>query len=173
LTREQLFAAGQGADQDSSAAFGLLWRALAWGAGPNLRLCAKRIAAASAQPAATGNLLVRAASLAAGDPKGAYQVLHDGGNAIPYLGPSFFTKYLYFAGGPTGACLILDRRVAHTLRALGWTNLATTNWSADTYARYCVLLREWATDPNTVAQLGRAVRPDEFEYWAFATSGSG
>jgi hypothetical protein len=61
---------------------------------------------------------------------------------LKYLGPAFFTKYLYFAGGgaATRPCVILDRVVAANLRARGWDGLRSASWSAVTYVQYCELL---------------------------------
>ncbi|MEU3642239.1 hypothetical protein AB0E59_02580 [Lentzea sp. NPDC034063] len=64
------------------------------------------------------DLLTRAADLSRSDPPSAFALLRPGNsNAIRYLGPSFFTKFLYFAGGgaPDHPCLILDRVVATRL----------------------------------------------------------
>ncbi|HWM07392.1 MAG TPA: hypothetical protein VNP92_34095 [Actinophytocola sp.] len=130
--------------------FTLLWHALAWGAGRFLRQNAKRLETIAADVPHARSVLTEAAGLSRTDPAAAYTLLRPNGrNAIKHLGPSFFTKFLYFAGG--GAedhpCLILDRRVATSLRTeCGWTGLARTGpWSPDTYARYCAQLRDWAS----------------------------
>ncbi len=114
-------------------------------------------------------LLTRAKDMAGHDPAGAYAVLRPGRrNEIPALGPSFFTKFLYFAGGgnPDHPCLILDRVVATALHdKCGWTSLPRTwGWSADTYQRYCDLLARWAREHHCV--------PDEIERTLFGSRGS-
>jgi hypothetical protein len=91
-------------------------------------------------------------------------MLRPGGrNEIRSLGPSFFTKFLYFAGGgsPDHPCLILDRVVATALRDhCGWTSLHPTGpWPAETYRRYCGLLARWAQDYHCA--------PDELERTLF------
>lgn len=56
-------------------------------------------------------LLRRAAGLSMTDPRGAFLLLKPGGNAISSLGPNFFTKFLYFAGGGAlGTCEAEERR---------------------------------------------------------------
>lgn len=97
-------------------------------------------------------------------PASAFALLRPGNsNAIRYLGPSFFTKFLYFAGGgaPDHPCLILDRVVATRLRdRCGWTSLHREGpWPAETYERYCGLLARWGQET------GRA--PDEIELKLF------
>ncbi len=85
--------------------------------------------------------------------------------AIPQLGPAFFTKYLYFAGGgdPNHPCTILDINVARALHeTCGWTSLPIEGgWHADTYERYCNLLGMW------VEQHDGITRRDLIEKWLF------
>lgn len=60
------------------------------------------------------------------------------------LGPAFFTKYLYFAGGgePHHPCTILDVNVARALQdTCGWSSLPITGgWGSSAFDRYCTLL---------------------------------
>ncbi|WP_424307558.1 hypothetical protein [Gordonia sp. (in: high G+C Gram-positive bacteria)] len=97
------------------------------------------------------------------DPLAAYSLLRPGRrNAIRYLGPAFFTKFLYFAGGgdPHHRSLILDSRVASTLRTHGWDSLrAGGNRPAATYSRYTELIARWSSE------LG--CRGDVIEMWLF------
>lgn len=142
----------------------LLWHALAWGAGRFLRQNAKRLTAIAEDLPRAGALLAEAASLAGSDPEAAFAVLRpDRHNAIGHLGPSFFTKFLYFTGGgaPDHPSLILDRRVATALREhCGWTSLNRMGpWPPWTYGRYCALLRRWSTDLSCA--------PDEIELVLF------
>ncbi|MDR7170513.1 hypothetical protein J2W56_004264 [Nocardia kruczakiae] len=87
----------------------------------------------------------------------------DRSNAIEFLGPAFFTKYLYFAGGgdPDHPCCILDTRVATTLHRAGWSSLPTKgSWLASAYQRYNDLLADWKTRTG-------APRRDVIERWLF------
>lgn len=144
--------------------FTLLWRSLAWGSGPHLRLNARRLESVAEDVPRCEDLLTRAAELSRSDPAAAYSLLRPGDrNAIRYLGPSFFTKFLYFAGrgAPDHPCLILDRRVATTLHEqCGWTSLHRAGpWPAETYKRYCGLLARWAQEHHCT--------PDQLELKLF------
>ena len=75
---------------------------------------------------------------------------------IKFLGPSFFTKYLYYADGTTPAVtpapLILDQFVARGLNTTDpavW-DLPDNNWSAATYSRYL----DWAAERARAAGPG-------------------
>jgi hypothetical protein len=62
---------------------------------------------------------------------------------IAYLGPAFFTKFLYFAGYDTTSeprPLILDRFVARGLRA-GWPR---SGWTSAQYGDYLRHAHAWA-----------------------------
>lgn len=159
ITRADVWAAA------SLDVFTLLWRTLAWGSGRYLRQNARRLDAIAADVPRVEDLLSRAAAESRRDPAAAYALLRpERRNEILWLGPSFFTKFLYFAGGgaPGHPCLILDRVVATRLRErCGWASLHRTGpWPAETYGRYCDLLARWAYD-NRCA-------PDEIERTLFA-----
>jgi hypothetical protein len=89
---------------------------------------------------------------------------HDNRSAIRSPGPSFLTKFLYFAGGgdPDHPCLILDRVVANALHDhCGWDTLDPAGpWPAHTYQRYCDLPARWARERHRA--------PDEIERALFA-----
>lgn len=171
LTRASVFRLAAEAREDPAAALRLLWHALAWGAGHRLRQCDRRIdAIGELGTDRSGTLLAAAARRAATDAWGAYDLLNAGGQpAIPFLGPAFSTKFLYFAGGgaPDHPCLILDSRVTYALHHNGWNSLPpdSTGWPADTYERYLRFVRHWATLAET--ELSRPVVYDEVEYWLF------
>ncbi|RFZ63006.1 hypothetical protein DE4576_04945 [Mycobacterium marinum] len=79
----------------------------------------------------------------------------------PNLGPAFFTKYLYFAGGgqPQHPCAILDANVALALqKTCGWTSLPLKGWLASAYQRYATLLQMWVDEHS---------RRDTLERWLF------
>lgn len=155
----------------------LLWYTLAWGSGTSRRQNRRRIDAfrdEEQRRTRTELLRVAAAAAAAGDVTVAYGTLiRRGGGVIPGLGPAFFTKFLYFAGGGDvdHPAAILDARVARSLHRLGWSSLPSgwANWFTATYVSYCDLLGRWAEE---VAQdRGAAVGRDELEYLLFRWGG--
>jgi len=84
----------------------------------------------------------------------AYEYLHaDGGNHIRHLGPSFGTKFLYFAGydHALGAWrpLILDQYVALALNRLCGADWPAAGWSATQYSEYLDRAHKWASTWNT------------------------
>ena len=150
----------------------LLWHALAWGSGGRYRQDHTRMDAFRETTGGSENidLLRRAAAAAQTDPRDAYGLLiRRGGGVIDGLGPSFFTKFLYFAGaGEVGhPCAILDARVATALHRGGWGNLPAgwSNWYTDTYVSYCELLTRWAREEGR--RLDRHVGIDEIERGLF------
>ncbi|MEV6261202.1 hypothetical protein AB0M42_10685 [Streptomyces sp. NPDC051784] len=172
LRRGDLFTDAAGlAEGPDAELLRFLWQVLAWGSGMRLRLNRKRIQAVANDRSSALTVLRRALqAVDRKDPAGAYEALHPGQrNAIAYLGPAFSTKVLYFAGGgaPGHACVILDARVAATLReACGWSSLGSTRWPTATYVRYCELLQRWAAEES--ARVGRPVGSDEIERWLFS-----
>lgn len=154
ITRGDLFALVAAQDDSPAAALTLLWRVLAWGAGRKVRLIHQRMDAIAGDRSVAALGLSTAAALARTDPQAAYATLYPHGSPlIAYLGPSFFTKYLYFAGGgrPEHPCLILDTRVAGALVAAGWSSLHPKGgWPPATYARYCTLTQRWASECGAV-----------------------
>lgn len=165
ITRSDVFLLAGAADAD---VLRMLWHALAWGGGRRVRLMRKRIESVARDTPRAVDVLARAIDLAQASPSAAYDTLYPSRrSAIPYLGPAFFTKVLYFAGGGEAAhpSLILDARTARSLRTLGWDGLRTNGWTAGVYASYCDLLRTWADDVSE--ELDRRVGPDEIEKWLF------
>lgn len=149
LTRRDLFELGQKADSGDEI-LDFVWHVLAWGSGRRNRNNLKRITSCTDQI----DLLREAIEAArAGDARAAYSTLVRG-RAIPYLGPAFFTKILYFASGSDDPrCLILDARVARSLYRLGWSISPTYpsrnfsyRWYTDTCESYCETLTEWAAE---------------------------
>lgn len=103
ICRADLFALAEDAVNDKSGtrAQALLWHTLAWGTGLKHRNNKRRIK--SVLEKTGGALLLRDAALASReDPAAAFSMLRPGRrNAFAWLGPNFFTKYLYFAGAAT------------------------------------------------------------------------
>jgi hypothetical protein len=163
LTRADVWRHATGLDS-GDAVFTLLWHALAWGSGRYLRQNARRLDAIAADPNRARDLLRASAKLSIREPAEAFAVLRPDRGKIKYLGPAFFTKFLYFAGAgaPDHPCLILDRVVATALRdRCGWDSLHRAGpWPAETYARYCTLLGRWAEE--------HGVAPDEIELRLFS-----
>ncbi|MET9295286.1 hypothetical protein [Streptomyces sp. NPDC003077] len=105
-------AAGRGA-WDEALVASYVWGQGRIGYGPY------RLREVLAQEGVVTTLSRAAEALEDRGPVAAYGTLH---RAVPYLGPAFFTKFLYFAGlaAPTSSgprALILDQRIARVLRA--------------------------------------------------------
>ncbi|MEU0498061.1 hypothetical protein [Mycobacterium sp. NPDC006124] len=164
IRRADIFALADVATDDPEAALTLLWNALAWGSGNKRRNNKARVAAVAADRDTAAALLQRAASLSRTDPQAAYELLYPRNRAaIAGLGPAFFTKYLYFAGGgqPHHPCAILDENVALALqRHCGWVSLPLSGWLSTAYQRYATLLGTWADQHHLR-------RRDSIERWLF------
>ena len=83
---------------------------------------------------------------------------------MPYLGPAFFTKFLFFAvANPPGIKpqpLILDSRVAQTLRTkYGWS-IGSANWPSAKYAQYLEFV-------SKVCRANPETTPEEVEFALF------
>ena len=130
----------------------LLVAAVAWGTGTNARPLAFRAKIFTDNSAAwiDERLTKALAILAEGDPVGAYLVMNELGAGVKHLGPAFFTKVLYFAGGtePSGQLrpLILDQNVVKALNALvpdlAWDPAG--RWTSSQYAVYLEHAHSWA-----------------------------
>jgi hypothetical protein len=104
-----------------------------------------------------------AGAAAAGRPVEAHTNLGDNGTArLPYLGPAFGTKFLYFCSSTGGRpALILDRFVARWLRENVGLVLNEVRWSVSTYASYLKTMFGWADELGLTA--------DELEACIFST----
>lgn len=174
LSRQEIFALADAmsADESGVTALRLLWHALAWGTGKTQRGNAKRIAAIAADLTRNRMLLREAAAASCSDPAAAFLLLRPRNrNAISYLGPNFFTKFLYFAGGghPQHPCAIVDARVRETLfQATGKTDprfAPRSQYSLTHYTAALEGMRSWAEEATII--VGRPVAVDEVERWAF------
>lgn len=155
----------------------LLWSAVAWGTGTRHRLNLKRIDAVYQDLPRAEGILRSAYKDASKSARDGYTSLRGprNTNAFKFLGPAFFTKVLYFAGGgnPAHPCLIVDERVLATLRAGTDADDKRFNYSygypVSTYDSAVNIMQEWA---HTAANdLGREVAADEVERWAFEFNG--
>jgi hypothetical protein len=110
-------------------------------------------------------VLSEAAATSRTDAAAAYRQLQPYRNAVSHLGPPFFTKFLFYAGGGS---LILDSMMARSLRRdCGWTSLTGLyTWPASEYVAYCELPSRWAGELSD-ADAREAVRPDKIEYVLF------
>lgn len=165
ISRGDIFTLAESALDDPAAALTLLWNALAWGSGNNQRNNKARIASVAAEPDSAAVLLQQAARLSRTDPRAAYDLLlPNNKTAISNLGPAFFTKYLYFAGGGAAhhRCCILDRNVAAALNdTCGWASLPIEGaWLASAYERYALLTDRWVAEHHLS-------RHDFVERWLF------
>lgn len=142
----------------------LLWHVVWWGSGAKHSRVSPKISA-FADPHNREHhfaLLKEAVGLARdGQLSDAHKVLHSHGRAtVPQLGPSYFTKFLYFVTGGEPA-LILDKRAVRSLRELRCPLLGKVRiWSAEGYQEYCQTLATWAVE---ISEDGTACQPDELE----------
>ena len=142
------------------------WYVLAWGSGPNSRGNIRRITTFQEKTSKDALKALRLAIHRANHetPDYAYQALKVGNmSAVGGLGPSFITKVLYFAGAGRSdhPCLILDTRVAVSLRNQGMPLSPRAVWTAEDYAHYCSLAIEWAKWASDAVD--REVGADEVE----------
>ena len=131
-----------------------------WGTGPQPRLVGRytQVLRHNDHTDLRGRLAAAHHLLVTDGPVEAYRSLRGGPNRLRYLGPSFFTKLLYFAD-PARRALILDRFVAAELRAgEGW-DFHRVAWTSDEYSRYLAYAHE--------AAVAQSVRPDAIEVALF------
>ena len=126
--------------------------AYVWGVGKSVYQLGWLVRAFTHQPAAVEPTLKNAASLLFTDGAvTAYaSMLPGGSNHLKFMGPAYFTKFLFFMGYrescPGPRPLILDKRVATGLRTNGIMSIPDSGWPAATYERY--LLHCQARDPE-------------------------
>jgi hypothetical protein len=115
-----------------------------------------------AAPNAGVQLQAAAGAAAEGRPVEAYTCLGDHGAArLPYLGPAFGTKFLYFCSSTAKRpALILDRLVARWLRENVGLAFNEVRWSVSTYTRYLETMVGWAGE--------LAVAADQLEVCIFS-----
>lgn len=161
LSRADILDIAAGGIDSRHEALAVLWAAFAWGEGRRVFRNPGRVRSVLADVDENSKRLLKAAKEP--DPETAYRILF---REIKYVGPAFFTKYLYFAGAGGRQCLILDSRVARTLhRDCGWESLRDGGgWPADTYGRYCALLARWAAE---ITESGTPTTADQLEYRLF------
>ncbi|MGO4145638.1 hypothetical protein AB4Y77_11180 [Paenarthrobacter sp. YAF11_1] len=150
----------------------LLYHSLAWGLGTRAPRLQKRLGGLASDVERAQNLLLDAWQLVRSDasPRESYRALttERGAGRIPWLGPAFATKFLYFAQGYSREpChLILDAVVATNLRDV-WPQAPTTAWWPETYETYCRLVERWVEQAGLRVGQSRSIRADEIELALF------
>jgi hypothetical protein len=172
VTRKEVFDFGDQAPEVESA-LQLLYYSLAWGLGARAPRLHQRLDGLAANRKKAGKLLMAAWTLVqdGAPPSDAYRTLTTdrGAGRIPWLGPAFSTKFLYFAQGSAAhpRHIILDQVVSKNLRQDAWPQAPTAGWWPETYERYCGLLGRWADQAGERLDGARRVRPDEIEITLF------
>jgi hypothetical protein len=141
-----------------------LWHVVWWGSGKKHSHVAPKIQAFAEPTARIEFLRILRDATAAAQARQfaeAYSMLQTRGKAvIPQLGPSYFTKFLYFATAGHAA-LILDQRAADSLRALSCPSAPGRRpWTAGEYEAYGSTLAEWAAELSAAKT---PCQPDELE----------
>lgn len=162
VDRRTVFQVGRRAAEPLGAAQTLVAAAI-WGTGTRGLGRARRLRVFDHGLGEVGDHLAAAVrALDADGPLKAYELLHgDDRNTIRYLGPSFGTKFLYFAGyervagGPQP--LIMDQYVALALNLLCGLSWPTGGWSTRQYADYLACAHRWAsmwrTSPDVIERI--------------------
>lgn len=146
--------------------------AYVWGVGFTARMSIGRLVRAFTTNADTveDNLRRAAAILRVEGAVAAYESMLAGGSAqTKYMGPAYFTKFLFFTGYRDRSAdlrpLILDKRVASALRDRGVFGPRAGNgdWPSDLYRRYLTYCHEQnPADPVAVeADLFNEGRADD------------
>ncbi len=172
VTRKEVFDFGDRIPTVENA-FQLFYYSLAWGLGTRAPRLHQRLDGLAANQEKAGQLLVSAWTLVQeGAPiREAYGTLATdrGAGRIPWFGPAFSTKFLYFAQGNTinPRHVILDQVVSRNLRRDAWPQAPTAGWWPETYERYCGLLERWADQASERLDDSRPIRADEIELTLF------
>jgi hypothetical protein len=134
--------------------------AYVWGVGFNSRMSIGWLVRAFTANTTTveDNLRLAAATLARDGAVAAYESMLAGGPAqTKFMGPAYFTKYLFFTGYHDPAAelrpLILDKRVATALRGRGvfGPKAGNTHWPSELYRRYLTYCHDQnPADPEAV-----------------------
>lgn len=142
-----------------------------WGAGTRARSVHRQIQVlVDTPPDVVGSRLQAAIRVLRSEGAiAAFAALRTGSGRIHGLGPSFFTKVLYFASAAAGDYqpLILDRFVVASLNRAGVTDWPPSMWTTDQYGRYLAWAHEWATAWDG------GVTADVVEYQLFADGKTG
>jgi hypothetical protein len=162
LDRRMVFRIAERATQPLGAIQALVAVAV-WGTGTRGLGRARRLRVFDGNTDEIGHRLATAVRVLDIDgPVKAYEYLHgDGINQVRHLGPSFGTKFLYFAGYDRALAghrpLILDRYVALALTRLCSVCLPGVGWNVAQYAHYLECAHKWAdtweTNPDVIERI--------------------
>ena len=172
LSRSDLFRLAPAAQRTTEELLEFVFKVIAWGSGTrprnNLRRISNICASESQEILKEG---IRRAAQEDWDSFDVFRSSHK--NLIPFLGPAFFTKIMYFSGSgnPTHPLLIVDQRVMRTLKLTEYASRFTrsANYDSDTYAEICNALTEISN--NVQRQTAQDCTPDLIELWAFLRNG--
>lgn len=175
IGRRDLFALAPSAYASSDEVLSFVFHVLFWGSGDSRRHNKKRIAAVLATEGLSR--LRRWLELPSDDLEGQFRTFQNRGNLIGHLGPAFFSKLMYFAGGgtPEHRALIIDNRVLRTLSKTqaGQHLPVTHDYGLSTYLAACCVLEELAVSARNSADPQLAgVTADLVEFWAFGLGGA-
>lgn len=149
LDRDALKALCSDAAGSAEAAERAFVAVMAWGFGGAANGPSRTLQVLTATPLAGERLAVAAETLATDGPMAAYRRLAaTQSSRLPWLGPAFGTKYLYFCQLPSASvrALILDDPVAAWLRRETSVRASPSVWSSSTYEDYMRLMAGWASD---------------------------
>lgn len=141
VSRKRLFELGESVSTKADA-LNFYFAVCAWGAGTSALSVSRRIRSLK-EPDGSDKIHEALQAVKELDGDKAYSAFNDGSqHRVPYLGPAFFTKLMYFlAGQPstdnTRHPLILDSLVA---RALGWSK--TSGWKTEEYSLYLDVIED-------------------------------
>jgi len=164
VSRNQIRALAEGADSPDGRVL-LLIAVLIWGRGTANGRMRDAIVRALTHPN-RDQVLEQTAELAQ---RGAVAEAYAAWT-LPGLRAPFFTKWLWAASSltPEACCLIQDKRVWNSLRALGWDSLQASGRS-DWPSRYAA----YVTDVHECARrLGQGVSAEDVEYTLFRGNGN-
>ncbi|QEN15934.1 hypothetical protein ACRDU6_27475 [Mycolicibacterium sp. ELW1] len=136
--------------------------AYVWGIAKNAYLIGRLVRAFTTNgDAVESNLRLAASTLTADGAVAAYESMLPGGPAhIKYMGPAYFTKFLFFTGYRNSAVaglrpLVLDMRVATALRSRGvfGPKVGDGGWPSSIYERYLTYCQaQNPDDPEAVEE---------------------
>ncbi len=148
LDRRTVFTIAQRAG-DPLGAVQTLVASCVWGTGTSAQ-SVTRVARTLGQQDLPQRLVDVVTALSVGGAADAFDLLHGHGNVIAGLGPSFGTKFLYFAGFGRGLGehqpLILDDRVALAVRRLSGVSWPYNRRDRSVYTDYLALAQRWAVE---------------------------
>lgn len=173
ICRQDLFSSAPRDLSNRELVLEFAFRVIAWGSGTSPRNNIRRLG--SLRNLQAQEQLLRGLELASvGDFESFHMFQSKGRNNIPFLGPAFFSKIMYFAGSGQSQhpLLIIDQRVLNTLKDTSYAGSLkkVANFGPNTYFNACNALLD-------IAQTAQAegvthCTPDLVEFWAFKRNGN-